>query len=81
MNGYYAIPRRALRTGPAMWVMHGDSTLSTAAVTVIQQIQDTVYVRSDVAPGVSIVVSDLTVMTEGMAVRRAEAAGPAGDER
>ena len=64
-----------------MWVMHGDSTLTTAAVTVIQEIQDTVYVRSDVAPGASIVISDLTVMTDGMAVRRAEAAAPAGDAR
>ena len=68
-EAHYAIPRSALRDGPAVWTVTDQSTLATHPVHVIQEVQDTVFVRADMALAPEIVVSDLSVMTEGMAIR------------
>ena len=69
IEAHYAVPRGALREGPAVWAVTENGTLVTQTVSVIQEIQDTVFVRADMASAPRIVVSDLPVMTEGMDVR------------
>jgi RND family efflux transporter MFP subunit len=81
IEGFFAVPRRALREGPAVWVVSDKGVVSTATVGVIQEIQDTVFVQADLPSGTEIVVSDLTVMTEGMQVRSATRDEPSGASR
>ena len=69
IEAHYAIPRGALRDGPAVWAVTDDHTLVTRPVRVIQEIQDTVFIRADMASASRIVMSALPVMTEGMKVR------------
>ena len=52
-----------------MWTVTDAGTLVSRPVRVIQEIQDTVFVRVDMAAAPRIVISDLPVMTEGMEVR------------
>jgi len=73
---HFAIPRSALRDGSKLWVISENGTLSAADVTVLQEVDDTLFVSSDLAPGRQFVVSDLAVMTEGMEVRLDAADGP-----
>lgn len=68
-EAHYAVPRAALRDGPAVWAVTDQGTLVTRPVHVIQEVQDTVFVRADMASAPEIVVSDLSVMTEGMEIR------------
>lgn len=75
--GHYAIPRPALRDGSSIWVVDDAGIVTSTAVGVIQEIQDTVFIRADLAPGSQVIVSDLTVMTEGMQVRLGAPAGGA----
>jgi len=69
MEAHYAVPRGALRDGPAVWVVTDEQTLMTRPVRVIQEIQDTVFIQADMASASRIVMSALPVMTEGMKVR------------
>jgi RND family efflux transporter MFP subunit len=74
VEGHYAIPRPALRDGPSIWVVDDDGIVTSQMVGVLQEVQDTVFVRADLKAEVRIIVSDLTVMTEGMQVRFNEVA-------
>ena len=76
----FSVPRRALREGPALWVVAADGTLSSADVQVVQEVQDSVFLRSELAEGALYVVSDLAVMTEGMEIRTADGTGQAAAE-
>ena len=49
--------------------MTPEGTVVSRPVHVIQEIQDTVFIRADMASSPRIVLSDLPVMTEGMEVR------------
>ena len=51
-----------------VWIVSEDASVSSVPVDVIQEVEDTVYLRADVADGARLVVSDLAVMTEGMKV-------------
>jgi len=73
VDGLFAIPRPALRDGSSVWVV-SDETVRTAAVEVVQEIQDTVFVTGDLRVGDQVVISDLAVMTEGMQVTTGSAA-------
>jgi RND family efflux transporter MFP subunit len=73
-SSHYALPRSALRDGPSVWVVDEEETLRALEVGVIQEVQDTVFVQGALNGGERIVVSDLTVMTDGMSVRVAEEA-------
>lgn len=75
-EAHYAIPRSALREGSQLWTVAEDGTLSAAEVTVLQEVEDTIFVRSDLTAGRRFVVSDLAVMTEGMEVRFDGSDGP-----
>ncbi|MBT8488245.1 MAG: efflux RND transporter periplasmic adaptor subunit [Gemmatimonadetes bacterium] len=72
---YYAIPRRALRDGSALWVVSDEGTLSETGVSVVQEVQDSVFLRAELPVGTRYVVSDLAVMTEGMQIRMANDGG------
>jgi len=65
---YFAVPRPALRNGSSVWVVDAEQRVSSTPVEIIQEVEDTVFLRADVAPGTRIIVSDLTVMTEGMEI-------------
>ncbi|MGB1655782.1 MAG: efflux RND transporter periplasmic adaptor subunit [Longimicrobiales bacterium] len=69
VGAHYAVPRSALREGSTVWAVTEEGTLVSRPVRVIQEIQDTVFVRADMAAAPRIVISDLSVMTEGMEVR------------
>lgn len=62
-----ALPRLALRDESTIWVV-ADQKLRTLPVAVTQEIQDTVFITANFAAGDQIVVSDLSVVTEGMDV-------------
>ena len=49
--------------------MHGDGAVTSLPVQVIQEAEDSVFVRTDLPEGSRVVVSDLAVMTEGMEVK------------
>ena len=76
-EAHFAVPRSALRDGSQLWMVGDDNTLSAVGVTVLQEVEDTVLVRSDLVGGTRFVVGDLAVMTEGMEVRLDESASPA----
>jgi len=65
---YFAVPRPALRNGSSVWVVDSEQRVSSTPVEIIQEVEDTVFLRADVASGTRIIVSDLTVMTEGMEI-------------
>jgi RND family efflux transporter MFP subunit len=69
VEGHFAIPRPALRNGPSIWLVDDDGIVTSRSVAVLQEVQDTVFVRADLKAESRIIVSDLTVMTEGMQVR------------
>ena len=69
VEALYAVPRSALREGSTVWAVTDEGTLVSRPVRVIQEIQDTVFVRAGMAAAHRIVISDLPVMTEGMEVR------------
>lgn len=70
---YYAVPRPALRSGPSVWIVDADNRIRSIQADVIQEVEDTVFLRADVEPNTRIVVSDLTVVTDGMEVSLADA--------
>jgi RND family efflux transporter MFP subunit len=68
IDRYFALPRPALREGDQVWVLQDGGTLTSSPVSVLREVQDTVYVTSDLPSGTRVVTSDLTIMTEGMSV-------------
>ena len=77
LDRLFAVPRPALRDGNFLWVVQADGRLRAEAVEVVQEVQDTVFVRSGLEPGVQVVISDLAVMTDGMEVSLQSAPRPA----
>jgi multidrug efflux pump subunit AcrA (membrane-fusion protein) len=68
VDRYFALPRPALRSGDTIWLVDEDATLTSVPVEPIQEIGDTVFMLADIAAGARVVISDLTIMTEGMGV-------------
>ena len=68
VEGYFGMPRPALREGETVWVVGEDATLTTLPIRIIQEIGDSVFFAADVPEGARVVTSDLAIMTEGMAV-------------
>jgi RND family efflux transporter MFP subunit len=67
---YAVLPRRALRDGDVVWQLDDAGKVKITAVRVLQQSDDAVAVGSpSLTAGARVVVSDLKVVTEGMAVR------------
>jgi len=67
---YAVLPRRALRDGDVMWQLNDADMVKITPVRVLQESADSVAVSSEaLLPGARVIVSDLKVVTEGMAVR------------
>ncbi len=67
---YAVLPRRALRDGDVLWQLDGADQVRIVPVRMLQESADTVAVSGEtLAAGARVIVSDLKVVTEGMAVR------------
>jgi RND family efflux transporter MFP subunit len=80
-GAYSIVPRRALRPGDEVWAV-ADSLVRIVPVRVLQQTGDSVFVEGRFEPGEAVIVAGTPLATNGMRVRRADAAGsstaPAG---
>ena len=65
------IPREALRDGNTVWVLE-DGALSIRQAEVLAEEEGRVFLTSGVQPGEAVIVSSLSVVTQGMRVRVAE---------
>jgi len=85
--GRYAIlPRQALRDGDVLWLLDDAGKADIVAVRVLQESAGTVAVKGDaLGSGARVIVSDLKVVTQGMAVRAVdeprERSQPAAESR
>ncbi|MEM1096040.1 MAG: HlyD family efflux transporter periplasmic adaptor subunit, partial [Bacteroidota bacterium] len=67
----YDVPRAALRDGTQVWSV-ADGRLAMHPVTVVQEVEDRVILTApDLPDTFALVLSDLAVVTDGMAVRTA----------
>ena len=71
LDDVYRIPRGALRDGGNIWTLTDAKTLKIVAVKTIWRDADAVLVRNGFASDLRIIVSDLPVAVDGMAVRQA----------
>ncbi len=71
---YFKVRRPALRPGNEVWAVR-DEEVTIVPVTVLQRIDDEVYVTGALEPGQAVVVGAIQVATEGMAVRTEAGAG------
>ncbi|MEM8558036.1 MAG: efflux RND transporter periplasmic adaptor subunit, partial [Bacteroidota bacterium] len=74
LDRYFDVPRTAVRdsdTGAQVWSVE-DGLLAMHSVTVVQDVEDRVVVTAPTLPdSATLIVSDLAVVTEGLAVRTA----------
>lgn len=67
---YAVVPRRALRDGGTLWLLGTGDTVSIQPVRVLREANETAAVSAEGLPeGARVIVSDLKVVTQGMAVR------------
>ena len=71
LDGTVEIPRQALRDGNTVWVMV-DGSLSIREVEVLAEEEGRVFLTSGVLSEESVVVSSLSVVTQGMSIRVAQ---------
>ena len=71
LDGTVQIPREALREGDHVWVME-EGSLSIRQVKVLAEEEGRVFLTSGVESGESVIVSSLSVVTDGMSIRVAE---------
>jgi RND family efflux transporter MFP subunit len=75
----FLVPHGALRDGDRIWVVDGEKRLRMVAVTSLFSDEGGVYVKADLDEGSLLVVSDLGLAVEGMAVEK-EWADPAFED-
>lgn len=76
LSDVYRIPRGALRDGGNIWTLTDAKTLKIVAVKTVWRDADAVLVRNGFTSDLRIIVSDLPVAVDGMAVRQAGAISP-----
>jgi len=69
LEGYFALPRRAVREDNQLWTVADDSVLVMRPATVVQTADGTAYLTADIPEGTPIITSDLSVVTDSMTVR------------
>ncbi len=75
LPGAVELPRDALRKGDRVWAVDDSSRVRIVPVEVVYRGHDSVIVRGDLPPGTPVVVSNLDIVANGMAVRPAGADG------
>ncbi len=76
-NDFFIAPRRALQTGNIFWAIRADTLVTIVPVTVLQRSEEAVFVTGALRSINDVVVSGLSVATEGMTVRRRSPAAAA----
>ena len=76
LSDVYRIPRGAMRDGGNIWTLTDAMTLKIIAVETVWRDADAVLVRNGFASDLRIIVSDLPVAVDGMAVRQAGPISP-----
>lgn len=70
LDRYAVLPRTALRDGDTVWTVEADSLLRVAPVTVVQEIDEQVFVTAPALTAETpVITSTLDVFTDGMSVR------------
>ena len=72
VEGVRVLPRMALRPGNAVWTVGRAGVLKVRPATVVRAVNEDVVVRFDTAADESVVLSQLSGVTDGMKVRLAE---------
>jgi RND family efflux transporter MFP subunit len=83
LAGVYRIPRSALRDGSTIWTLSDAETLKIIAVETIWRDAEAVLVKNGFAHGLRLIVSDLSMAVDGMAVKPAghpPSTGDSGDQ-
>ena len=68
LDGYYKVPRAALRPGDEVWVVKNDGVVSIVPVQVLQRTNDEVYVTGALESGQAVITGGIQFATEGMRV-------------
>jgi RND family efflux transporter MFP subunit len=66
---FVSLPRPALRDGDAVWAVVDDSILRIVPAEPLQEVEGTVLLDVDLAAGTPVIVSALSIVTDGMQVR------------
>jgi len=66
---YFVTPRRALNPGNEIWAVRPDSTVRIVPVRVLQEVDERLYVLGDLRADQPVIVSGVSVVTDGMKVR------------
>ncbi len=69
LEEYFILPRRALRSGDEVWAIARDGRTRIVAVNVLQETDEDLYVIGDFTDGQLVIVSGITIATNGMEVR------------
>ncbi len=72
LERYGVVPSAAIRDSGRMWTVADDSVLVFVSVRVVQEVEDTAYLVTDLEAGTQVIVSPLPFATDGMTVRVAE---------
>lgn len=76
----FVVPRQALRQGAQVWTVNNESRLQRKPVEILYKGKDVVYVKSGLAEGDNVVLSQLDIAVEGMKVRSSVAPQPSTQE-
>lgn len=71
LEQYTVIPRAALRDDDVVWIADGDR-LVMRTVDVVQEVDDEVFIQDGLSGDERLVTTNLTVVTDGMAIRTAQ---------
>ena len=70
-DGYFRVPRPALRTGNEVWVVGEDRRVSIVPVRVLQRVNDEAVVVGTLEDGQAVITGGIQFVTEGMVVQTA----------
>ena len=68
-DGYFEVPRAALRAGNEVWTVDGGGVVSIVPVRVLQRADDRVFVTGGLGSGGAVITGGIQFATEGMLVR------------
>ena len=72
LDRYYVVPRRAVRNDGTVWTVESDTMLVMRDVEVVQHVDEQAFVTGNLTEGRPVITDDLPVVSDSMAVRRAE---------